>query len=296
MRKFGIEVEYGGTGRDPILSAARELHAEGLAANAGQASYIGHSQTHWIVKADGSVSDGGEMVSPPLDFDDPEQRGQVNRAIAALKRSGATTAQSAGIHVHIDCSDMTGEQIACLARTFTKFEDILFRLASSGWRTIRPGSRSYCRPLTDEQVARLSRAKTKEQVEFAYYGSHGAAAYAGHGHGSRYHALNLHSWFYRGTVEFRLFNSSLNADRIQAYIAICVALVEDARKGNKRSVNKAYRLGGMASGTTNEKSAYHRFQQIVRYECGMSLDDYKLMNRCWKDSVPQAAFSTSAWG
>lgn len=283
MRKFGLEVEYGGS----VDAAVQELRAEGLSELTNRVNYSEFSQTYWVVKTDASVNRGGEMVSPPLDFDDPEQRGQVNKAIAALVRSGATTDPSAGIHVHIDASDLTAEQVAMVARCFTKFEDVIYRLATSGWRTMRPGGIRYCKPLTQTQIDGLAKAKTPQQVGRAYYG-HDGFEMAGHGHGSRYCGINLHSWFYRGTIEFRVFNSSLNAERIQAYIAICMALVEDARRGNKRQVGtRAYRLGGMKAGTTDPKAAYHRFQQVVRYSAGMNLEDYKLMNRCWKDSVPQ---------
>lgn len=279
MRKFGIEVE---------CLVSRETSSAALAAaglGGRQHGYMGNSADEWVIKHDASIGDGAEVVSPPLDFDNPEQRGQVNKAIAAIRSAGGRTDQRAGIHVHVDASDLTPEQVAMVARTFTKFEDIIYRIATSGWRTLRPGGRTYCRPLTDEQVRRIAKAKSHDQLVQGYYGRR--VVHFDHGASERYYGLNLHSWFYRGTIEFRIFNSSLNADRIQAYIAMCVALVEDARRGNRRSVNKAYRLGGMAAGTTNEKNAYHRFQQVVRYDAGMDLADYKLMNKCWKDSSPQ---------
>lgn len=285
MRKFGLEVEYGGS----IDAVARGLFDAGLSDRQSEHGYMGHSNTGWIVKRDGSVSAGGEMVGPPLDFDDPEQRGQVDRAFQVLRDAGATTNRQAGIHIHVDASDLDAVQVAAVARTFTKFEDVLYRLASSGWMTMRPGSGTYCKPLEQWQVDGLSKARSETHVRAAYYGPNHVHA-SGHGHQSRYYGLNLHSFFYRGTIEFRIFNSSMNADRVQAYIAICVAMVEDARRGKKRSVNKAYRLGGMAAGTTDPAAAYHRFQQVMRYECGMAMDDYKKMNKCWKDSVPQPAF------
>ena len=40
---------------------------------------------------------------------------------------------------------------------------------------------------------------------------------------SRYHALNLHAMFSKGTVEFRLFNSTLHAGEIKAYVNLCLA-------------------------------------------------------------------------
>jgi hypothetical protein len=285
MAKFGLEVEYGG----PIPQVLTELREAQLTSHTGQHGYSGHSMTEWVVKYDASVSNGGEMVSPPLVFEDPDQRAQVNRAVAALKAGGGRTDSRAGIHVHIDASDLSAEQLAMVGRTFYKFQDVLWRLASSGWRTMRPGSTTFCRPLTDTQAQAFAKVKSEGQLIRAYYGRdmRDPRQQLGHGDSSRYYGLNLHSWFYRGTIEFRIFNSSVNADRIQAYIALCHALVEDARRGNKRSVNKTFPIGAMARGEVTEKAAYHRFQQVMRYEAGMDLADYKLMNRCWKDSVPQ---------
>jgi hypothetical protein len=227
-RKFGIEIEFGGS-QEAVSNAIREAGLGGA-----RHGYTGFDARYWVVKYDGSVTNGGELVSPPLDFDNPEHRAQVDRAVAALKAAGARPTVEAGIHVHVDSSDLSAEQVA-------------------------------------------------------WYGA-GQTHTSSHGHNSRYSGLNLHSHFYRRTIEFRVFNSSTNAKRVQGYIAICVALVEDARRGKKRSINKRYALGGMASGDTNESNAFHRFQQVLRYDAGMSLEDMKIVTRIWKDSVPQGDF------
>ncbi len=45
-----------------------------------------------------------------------------------------------------------------------------------------------------------------------------------HYDGSRYHCLNFHSVFQKGTVEFRLFNGTLHAGKIKAYIQFSLAI------------------------------------------------------------------------
>ena len=45
---------------------------------------------------------------------------------------------------------------------------------------------------------------------------------------SRYHALNLHSVFSKGTIEFRLFNSTLHAGEVKSYIQLCLAISHQA--------------------------------------------------------------------
>ena len=62
-----------------------------------------------------------------------------------------------------------------------------------------------------------------------------------HYNSTRYHALNLHSFFQKGTVEFRLFNSTLHAGKIKAYVQFCLALsawaIESDDKVVFRSMN-----------------------------------------------------------
>jgi hypothetical protein len=287
MRRFGIEIEFEGSQQD----AARALQAAGMGDGSTYPYNRNAPAPYWTIKNDGSVSSGGEMVSPVLDLDNPEHREQVTKAIMALRSAGATTCESAGIHVHIDGTTLTAEQVAAVARCFAKFEDCIYRVASSGWQSVRRGSGNYAKPMPERIVKALAKAKTAEQVGMAYYGEQDASrvAYRGRNHHdhSRYYGLNLHSWFYRKTIEFRVFNSSLNPERVQGYIGMCMAIVDDARNGYKRSVNKRYALGGMAEGTTNEAAARHRFLQVLRYDGGMALEDMERLTKIWKDSRPQ---------
>lgn len=292
MRRFGVEIEAGLQSGRTMNDVCVALRNAGLGGSSQR--YTGHSMTEWVVKLDGSVSGGVEVVSPPLDFDDEAQRGQVDRAVAAIQ-SVCRTHSSAGIHVHVESSDLNAEQIGNVARTFAHFEDVIYRLASSGWTTIRPGARTYCKPLTATQVSGLARAKTADAVRLAYYGP-GRGATAGHGDSSRYCGLNLHSHFYRGTIEFRIFNSSLNAMRIQTYIAMAVAMVQDGRNNKKRSVAKRYVLGGMAAGTTDGAKAFFSFLAMFRYDAGMSLVDYRNIKKVWKDSKAQQDFTSISRG
>ena len=67
-----------------------------------------------------------------------------------------------------------------------------------------------------------------------------------HYHESRYRALNLHSVFTKGTVEFRLFNSTLHAGEVKSYIQLCLAIShqalvqKSASRTRTQSVNEKY--------------------------------------------------------
>lgn len=300
MRRFGVEIEFVGDLAN-VLAALRETNLTVI--DSRHTHNTGNAPAGWAVKRDGSVQGGGELVSPPLDFDDPDQRGQVDIAVDALLRAGAQTDPMAGIHVHIEAKNedgtvFSGRQIGSVVRFAYKFEDAIYRIASSGWQSLRPGARSYCKPIPEELAQSIMRAKTIDEIRNLWDGYNLSGNRVRNGSQwnrsmDRYYAINMRSFFQRGTIEFRYFNSSLNAKRIQTYIALCAAIVHDARLGYSRSVKKSYRLGSMLSGQVCEKAVLLRLQQILRTDSKdtsviMSEVDWKnLRNICWKGSVPQ---------
>ena len=78
------------------------------------------------------------------------------------------------------------------------------------------------------QARTLSAEETKDltQLESIWY--EGEVSAGEHYNWTRYYALNLHSVFYRGTVEWRCFNSTLHAGRAAAYINLCLAMSAQA--------------------------------------------------------------------
>ena len=95
----------------------------------------------------------------------------------------------------------------------------------------------YCQKVREpmlEKARKLSAEETRDltQLEAIWYeGSRYEKS--SHYNDTRYYALNLHSVFYRGTVEFRCFNSTLHAGRAAAYINLCLAM--SAQAVNQRS-------------------------------------------------------------
>lgn len=286
MRRFGVEIEVGLLPGATRRDVAASLSAAGLGGQ--EHGYSGHSATNWVVKSDGSVPNGAEVVSPPLDFDDEASRGQVNRAIEAMRPFCKPVSQG-GIHVHVESRNLTPRQLSGVVSVFAHFEDIIYRLASSGWQTIRPGVQTFAYPFTSAQKTELLKAKSDDGLKKAYYGEHEYTFASGHGHRSRYHGLNLHSHWYRGTIEFRVFNSSMNADRVQAYIAICLAVVQDAANGHRHGSAKALPLGSMASGTVDGAKSFVYFLKVMRDWGNMTATDSRLVRKFWKDSKAQQA-------
>ena len=55
----------------------------------------------------------------------------------------------------------------------------------------------------------------------------------------RYVALNLVPFTIRGTVEFRLHQATLNENKILAFVALCVNIVEHAKGSKPIAPNKS---------------------------------------------------------
>lgn len=91
----------------------------------------------------------------------------------------------------------------------------------------------------------------------------GASRQREHYNNSRYHCLNLHSVFQKGTIEFRLFNGTTHAGKIKAYIQLCLAIGAQALNQTNASRRKTQ--------TTNEKYTFRTW--LLRL--GLNGDEFK---------------------
>ena len=99
----------------------------------------------------------------------------------------------------------------------------------------------YCRTVDQRFLDQLNRKKpsTMAQLADVWYGSQNANyGRSQHYNDSRYHMLNLHATFTKGTVEFRLFQfdepadgkrNGLHAGQLKSYIQLCLALSQMAK-------------------------------------------------------------------
>src|SRR5690606_24031984 len=84
--------------------------------------------------------------------------------------------------------------------------------------------------------------RTTEQLNRIWYGYHNN--HPSHYDSSRYHGVNLHNVWYRGTVEFRWFEATLHAGKVKAYIQFVLAIAAKAlsargASSRKRELNPA---------------------------------------------------------
>jgi hypothetical protein len=233
--KFGIEIETINCTR-PVLAQAVATAIPGALLDGARVT--GPDGRSWQVVADGSLSGAanGEIVSPILTYADLPTLQAVVRAVRA---AGARVDQSCGIHVHVDGARFDARTLGNLVKLVHKQERLIEM--SLGIQERRLGQ--YCRPVDAAFLTTLvnRRPATLDALRAAWYGRD--HEHASRYHHSRYRGINLNSFFFRGTVEFRLFEGSLHAGEIKSYVQFALALAEKAlRIRNAPAARRAYNL------------------------------------------------------
>ena len=165
-----------------------------------------------------------EMVTPKLTY---AELPKLQECVRRVRKAGAKANNSCGIHVHVDASNHNRQSLKNLIGIMYSKEDILFKALQVD--PIR--ARDYCQKVREpmlRQARTLSSDETNDltQLERVWY--EGNVENTDHYNWTRYYALNLHSVFYRGTVEWRCFNATLHAGKIAAYVNLCLAISAQA--------------------------------------------------------------------
>ena len=240
---FGVEVEMTGI--------TREQAAKTLAAYFGTTTrpkYDGYDSWYvtdtegkkWRIMSDSSLrterkTETGyepthegvysvELVSPKLTYDELPK---FQECIRQLRHIGAKVNASCGIHVHVDAANHNRQSLKNLLGIMYSKEDILFKALQ-----VNPGRvNRYCQKVREPmliEARKLSSEETKDLTALERIWYEGEIMHNVHYNWTRYYALNLHSVFYRGTVEFRCFNSTLHAGKAAAYVNLCLAISAQA--------------------------------------------------------------------
>ena len=104
-------------------------------------------------------------------------------------------------------------------------EDILFKALKVNENRVERWCQKVREPML-EKIRRMPTGMTMDQLKRAWYdGEDGSLE---HYNWTRYYALNLHSVFYRGTLEWRCFESTLHAGEVRANITLALAISAQA--------------------------------------------------------------------
>ena len=176
------------------------------------------------------------MVTPILTYADMET---LQELIRRLRKAGAKSdaTRGCGVHIHIGAKGHTPQTLRNLANIMASHEDLLAKALRLDYGRIC----QYCQTVDPRFLDQVNRRKPTTMAALAniWYSSQNAEHdRSQHYNDSRYHMLNLHATFTKGTVEFRLFQfdapadgrqNGLHAGQLKSYIQLCLALSQMAK-------------------------------------------------------------------
>lgn len=248
---WGVEIEMTGITRYQAAEAvAKVLNTE--VGDIGDPPYCKQKQygldgRAWTIERDASIraeTPNGqetydqaykvEFVTPICTWDDIPT---LQEMVRALRKAGARINNSCGIHVHVGADGHTGKTLTNLTRLMAKYEPALYEALGTDTDRVQ----KWCKPVDEQfrsKVITFKGERTVEAVKMMWYNGFPWRARE-HYDSSRYHALNLHSVWQKardghlGTVEFRLFNSTLHAGKVRAYLTLALAMNHYAKTANR---------------------------------------------------------------
>ena len=243
---IGVEVEMNNITRSKAAELAAAFFGTGrheyTARRNGYETYSAWDSQgrEWKFQKDVSIagpdSEKCEMVTPVLTYEDMET---LQELIRHLRKAGAKSdyTRGCGVHIHIGANGHTPQTLRNLANIMASHE----RLMADALAIDRNRINHYCRTVNPNFLARLNRRKPQTMAALAdiwYEGNGADYGRSQHYNDSRYHMLNLHATFTKGTVEFRLFQfdapnggkqNGLHAGQLKSYIQLCLALSQMAK-------------------------------------------------------------------
>jgi hypothetical protein len=270
ISKFGIEIEFTGITRSEAAKVLAD-HLGGTVADAGD--YYDTKKVSapdgrvWKVMSDGSINcqkKNGlqkaavsrdysvELVSPILTYHEDIEH--LQELVRRLRKAGAFTNSSCGIHIHLDGSNHTPRSIRNFVNIIASKNDLFYKALQ-----IAPERVTYCKKMDSILVNKMNRRKPKSMraIEELWYEGYSESRNQ-HYHHSRYHFLNLHSFFTGNhTVELRGFNSELHAGKVRSYIVLALALNHQALTQKCASAKKPQ--------TENEKFAMRTYLNRIGF-------------------------------
>ena len=165
-----------------------------------------------------------EMVAPKLTY---AELPKLQECVRQVRHAGAKVNRTCGIHVHVDAANHNRQSLKNLIGIMYSKEDILFNALKVNPERVE----AYCKKVREpmlQKARRLSSEETTDLTQLEQIWYEGNVSKTQHYNWTRYYALNLHSVFYRGTVEWRCFNSTLHAGKVAAYVNLCLAISAQA--------------------------------------------------------------------
>lgn len=191
-----------------------------------------------------------ELVTPILKYEDMDT---LQELVRQLRHAGAKSdpKHTCGVHIHIGAAGHTPQSLRNLVNIMAAHEEIII----DALKIDRGRIGQYCKTVDPKFLQAINAKKPQTMAALAdvWYDSQGCNYGRNqHYNSSRYHMLNLHATFTKGTIEFRLFQfdnpgtapngkhyrGGLHAGQLKAYIQLCLAMSQKAKEVRTASPNK----------------------------------------------------------
>lgn len=214
----------------------------------------GHTQTILEDWGDSALEDGSleggycyEIATNPSNGDKFIEH--IDDLGNALAKDGATANHTCGLHCHVDASDYKWFDVYKLCTLYCKIERALYDLVAPSRYSNHYSMPAYLHYNFDGVVVK----EFKQELLKRMYGRDFHNSYKdgmitwkndkkvwseknNKYNQVRYYALNLHSFFYRGTIEFRHHHGTTNPDKMKNWGMICAHIIDYASKKNMKDI------------------------------------------------------------
>ena len=244
---IGVEIEMNHITREKASKLAagffgtdRYEYTDGRNGYSTWSTWDGNGR-EWKFQKDVSIagpdSEKCELVTPILTYDDIPVLQELIR-ILRHNKAVSNANEGCGVHIHIGADGHTPKSLRNLANIMASHE----KLIADALKIDQGRMNRYCRTVNPRFIEELNKKKPTTMAQFAdiWYTANGANYGRNqHYNDSRYHMLNFHATFTKGTIEFRLFQfdkptaekkNGLHAGQLKSYIQLCLALSEMAKE------------------------------------------------------------------
>lgn len=234
-RKFGVEMEMRGvttTGArlsgsevNRALSGACTMTVQGTGDR-----YYHSNGTTWDVKSDASC--GLEVASPALVMMADRHCAELRAGCRALAALTPRVDRTCGLHVHVDCSDFTWEELQRLVSLWARYEPFFYSMVPPSRRSNR-----YCQPLRRHSPEATDSGQwTATQQLLA--ASTEATVRSATARVARESGLNITGWFRHGRIEFRLHSGTVDYDKIRNWVTVLLAIAGRVKATNMPAIGR----------------------------------------------------------
>lgn len=166
----------------------------------------------WDIDYDGSLENGAEYRPENKNklYFNEDSLDQIKEILGLIGAHKGFADKNCGLHIHVDISKFTDKQIVNIIKSFIKEQNSIIKK----FKPYKSRLDFHCQEIPNEIIKELSEKVIKNIKSDNYSDSDRFPEYFI----SRHYMLNLQSLASHKTLEFRLFNCTLDPDKIKAII------------------------------------------------------------------------------